>query len=203
MNDQVQQQLIAARRAQILDAAAQVFASKGFHAATVRDVARAAGVADGTIYNYFGSKNDLLLALLDRLNESDQREAQFIQGTDMDFKAFFTAYLRHRLALLWPNADLLRATLPEMLVNPELRKRYYQQIIAPTTRVGEQFFRAQIAAGRMRPVDVPLAVRAMAGTLLGALLLQLLGDDELAARWEQLPEVLATMLLDGLNSGRA
>ncbi len=46
-NDPIQQQLIAARRKQILDAAVRVFADKGFHRATIRDIAQAAGIADG------------------------------------------------------------------------------------------------------------------------------------------------------------
>jgi TetR/AcrR family fatty acid metabolism transcriptional regulator len=45
-----QEQLAAARRSQILDAALRVFSEQGFHQATVREVTRAAGVADGTIY---------------------------------------------------------------------------------------------------------------------------------------------------------
>jgi AcrR family transcriptional regulator len=48
------------RRRQILEAAIRVFAEKGY-AATIRDVARAARVAEGTIYNYFKSKEDLLI----------------------------------------------------------------------------------------------------------------------------------------------
>ncbi len=69
----IQAQLAAARRTQILDAATRVFASKGFNRATIRDVARDAGVADGTIYNYFANKTDLLFGLLDRLNDTERR----------------------------------------------------------------------------------------------------------------------------------
>ncbi len=42
---------IAARKEQILDAAAQVFAAKGFHRATTKEIAEAADVSEGTIYN--------------------------------------------------------------------------------------------------------------------------------------------------------
>ncbi len=49
------------RRRQILEAAVRVFAHKGYATATIEDVARAARVAEGTIYNYFRSKEDLLI----------------------------------------------------------------------------------------------------------------------------------------------
>jgi TetR/AcrR family fatty acid metabolism transcriptional regulator len=54
------------KREAILRAAAQVFASRGFFAAQVADVARAAGVAAGTVYLYFRSKDDLLVSIFDR-----------------------------------------------------------------------------------------------------------------------------------------
>ncbi len=55
------------RRAQILEAALHVFASKGYHAASITDLVDAAGVARGTFYLYFESKNDVFVALLDEL----------------------------------------------------------------------------------------------------------------------------------------
>jgi TetR/AcrR family fatty acid metabolism transcriptional regulator len=55
------QTLTEARRRQILTAAIRVFAQKGYAAATIDDIARAARVAEGTIYNYFRSKEDLLV----------------------------------------------------------------------------------------------------------------------------------------------
>src|SRR5260370_2920445 len=72
--DPIQELVTAARRKQILDAATQVFAEKGFHRATIKDIARMAGIADGTIYTYFASKTEVLLGILHRLNESTERE---------------------------------------------------------------------------------------------------------------------------------
>ena len=51
------------RRQAILDAAMKVFAQQGYAAATIRAIAREANIAQGTIYLYFPSKRDLLLAL--------------------------------------------------------------------------------------------------------------------------------------------
>ncbi|HEY3695596.1 TetR/AcrR family transcriptional regulator [Phenylobacterium sp.] len=53
------------REDSLLAAAREVFACKGYEAAAVSDVARVAGVSDGLVYRYFGSKRDLLLAVLD------------------------------------------------------------------------------------------------------------------------------------------
>ena len=53
------------KRERILNAAVKVFARSGFHATRVSDVAKAAGVADGTIYLYFTSKEHLLVSLFE------------------------------------------------------------------------------------------------------------------------------------------
>jgi AcrR family transcriptional regulator len=195
--DPIQELLITARRNQILDAATTVFAEKRFHRATIKDIARAVGIADGTIYTYFSSKTEVLLGILNRLNESTEREMQFALGSEQDVRAFFKAYVRQRISLIWPNAEVFRAVLPEMLVNAELRDLYYQQVLVPTFRVAEHYFLAQMEEGQLRKVDVPLAVRAIAGTVLGLLMTQLLGDELIAARWEELPEVLTTLMFDG------
>ena len=57
------------KRERILDAAETIFAKHGFFAAKVSDVAKEAGVADGTIYLYFKSKDELLISLFERRME--------------------------------------------------------------------------------------------------------------------------------------
>src|SRR2546421_12562691 len=52
------------RTSGILEAARKVFAKKGFHEATVDDIAEAAGVAKGTVYLYYESKRDVYFAAL-------------------------------------------------------------------------------------------------------------------------------------------
>jgi AcrR family transcriptional regulator len=195
----IQAQLVAARRTQILDAATRVFARNGFHRATIRDVAQTAGVADGTIYNYFANKTDLLCGLLDRLNDTARRSESLAQAAEAPIPAFFRAYVRERVAALWSNTDLFRAVLPELLATPTLRARYYDEVIAPTMALGESAFRGLAASGMMRDLDLPLSLRIVAGSLLGLMVLQLLGDETLAARWQEIPDAIADLLLPGLT----
>lgn len=51
------------RRAQLLDAAAKLFAERGFHATSMRDIAKAVGMLSGSIYYHFESKDEMLLAV--------------------------------------------------------------------------------------------------------------------------------------------
>jgi AcrR family transcriptional regulator len=65
------------RRIQLLEAASEVFASKGYHAAAMDDIADAAGVSKPVLYQHFPSKLDLYLALLD---QSCDRLVEVLEG---------------------------------------------------------------------------------------------------------------------------
>ena len=197
--DALQRQILEARRALILDAATRVFAEKGFHRATIKDIAHAAGIADGTIYNYFANKESLLSAILDRLAQQDTTPEAAVQT---DLRAFMAAYLRQRIALLWPNYEVFKAVLPELLVNQDLRDLYHQQILLPGMQQAEQFFTAQIDAGKLRRLDVAIVARAISGMLFGLFLFEMLGDEHLQIAWEDAPEMLASLLVDGLKPDR-
>jgi AcrR family transcriptional regulator len=199
MVDSGQTQLAAARRTQILDAATSVFAATGFSRATIHDVAQAAGLADGTIYIYFASKTDLLIGILDRLNETEQRGEHLAQALTSDLQEFFASYLAHRLSVLAPTYEMLRAVLPELLVNAELRTMYYQRVIGPTMALGEHYIQALVEGGQLRPVEAPLAARAISGLVLGLLVLQMLGDDYLATQGPAVAGQLAALLFDGMR----
>jgi len=198
--DPVQEQLIALRRRQILAAATRVFAEKGFHRATIRDVAQAAGIADGTIYNYFKNKDAVLLGILDQLNETPERAGQFAQASNLGLEAWVSQYIQQRFTTIGPEGrQLLRVVLAEALGNRELRETYFEQIIEPTYRLGEGFFRQWIADGSVRPVDPALTLRLTAAMFLGVLMLQLMGDPLLTAREDEVAGAMADIILHGLK----
>ena len=198
--DEVRDLVVRARREQIVGAATRVFAEKGFRRATTREVARAAGISEGTIYNYFEDKDALLLAILDRLNETERRAADFEEGMAMDFRGFLKQYLRRRISLIWENREVFRVALSEMLVNAELRDRYLRHVVDPTMRIAEENFRSRMEQGEVRETDAPLAMRSVAGAVLGVLVLGLLGDEEIGSRSEEVPDVLAGLLIHGLGA---
>jgi AcrR family transcriptional regulator len=201
--DPIRRQLVEARRAQIIDAAARVFAEKGFHRATTREIASAAGVSEGTIYNYFDSKADLLIGIMARLAELEQLDAELTQALQSDVKDFMIAISRHRLARIQRGQELLQAVLPEVLVDPELRQRFYRQYVLRIATLMEQYVQARIELGHVRPVDVPLTVRVLQGAFIGLLILRMLGDEPLQSRWDDVPEVLGTLVFDGLGAAKA
>ena len=198
--DGVRDLVVRARREQIVEAATRVFAEKGFRRATTREVAREAGISEGTIYNYFEDKDALLMAILHKLNETERRAEDFEEGMASDFQGFLKEYLRQRMSLIWENREAFRVVLSEMLVNAELRELYLRQVLAPTMAIAEENFRSRIEQGEVRQTDAPLAMRSVAGTVLGVLILGLLGDEEVGSRSDEIPDVLTGLLVYGLGA---
>lgn len=88
------EQLIALRRKQIIEAGIVLFKEKGFHRATTREIAQAAGFSIGTLYEYVRTKEDVLYLLCDYIYlEVKSRLAQFTKsGTVEELKAAITEY---------------------------------------------------------------------------------------------------------------
>src|SRR5688572_25154903 len=165
MTDSIQEQMIAARKNQILDAAVKVFAEKGFHRATIKDIAGQAGIADGTIYNYFENKTALMLGILDRLNQTEQRDADLSQAAKIDLPDFMRDYMRQRLEFITAEGlEIFQTILSEVLVNPDLREKYWTQIVQPTLLLGEKHGAVWTEQANVKPEDVPMMLRLISST---------------------------------------
>ena len=100
-----------ATQQRILDAAIEVFATRGFSAATMADVVAGSGASIGSIYHHFGGKNELFLAIFQQMaNAVDRRiEATIEQaGEDADPRRIFELHVRAYLEAMWENRRLAR-----------------------------------------------------------------------------------------------
>ncbi len=198
-NDPIQEQLIAARRNQILDAATTVFSEKGFERTTIKDVAKAAGIADGTIYIYFPNKPALLMGIFERMKNAFMQDHMPLNPENLDVRSFIHITFKLPLmALKKDNFALFRIVVSEMLVNEELRALYYQQVLQPSIEGGELYFQSMAKRG-VSSTDSHLIMRVISGLILGLILENIMGDEKLEAEWERLPDLLTDLLLNGLN----
>jgi TetR/AcrR family fatty acid metabolism transcriptional regulator len=94
------------KRQRILDAAVQVFARKGFFASRISDIATAAGIADGTVYLYFESKDNILIKLFDEVMGEHIEAARQEANRVVDAAAQLRVIADHHLGLLGRNPDL-------------------------------------------------------------------------------------------------
>ena len=189
------------RRREILQAAAGLFAEKGYQRTAVKEIADRAGIAPGTIYLYFDGKGDLLMQLMKRLTELDELDSDVTRAFQMDARAFLTTVSRERMERLVENEEMVRAIIPQMLVQPVLREQFYSQLVEPLIGLLEDYVRTRIERDDIRPVDVPLTVRAVQSLFIGLLVVRIMGDEQLQTRWDEMPELIGTLLFEGLNPG--
>src|ERR1700741_4923588 len=104
-----------ATQERILDAAIEVFATRGFSAATVADVVAGSGASVGSIYPPFGGKNELFLAIFEgragavaRRIETAMRQAGLSTDTGADARRIFELHVRAYLEAMWENRRLAR-----------------------------------------------------------------------------------------------
>jgi TetR/AcrR family fatty acid metabolism transcriptional regulator len=112
------------KRRRILDAAIQVFARKGYFAARVSDVAKRAGVADGTIYLYIRGKEDLLVRLFDEVMSEHVLQAREATSALPSAPARLLAVARRHLAVLGGNRDLAAVFQVELRQSTRFMERF-------------------------------------------------------------------------------
>ena len=192
---------IAARKSTILYAAGRLFAEKGYHRTTTKDIAEAADVSEGTIYNYFINKDDLLFGIMTELTESgklgEQLQSSYLEGP----REFLLTILQQRYEFLQKNGDMLQAVLSEILVNPELRRRYYEELVIPSQELLEHHLRERIERGQIRLIDPSIAARILLAMLSGLFILQVVGDSVIRSEWETIAQLLTDILFEGVAPG--
>src|SRR4051812_9346739 len=112
----------AQRREQILDAASALFAERSYDEVSVEDIARAAGVARGLVHHYFGGRNDVYVALLERLGA--QREQQLRSPVGRSARARVADTVSRWLDWTEANRTIWLATIAhgEDIADPEVRR---------------------------------------------------------------------------------
>lgn len=113
-----------AKRARILRAAIKIFSQKGFFNSKVSEIARAASVADGTIYLYFKNKDDLLISLFEeKVGEvvADVRK-RVAQGEDSLSR--LRIFIDNHMDLLVREAGLIEVIQVELRQSNKFMKEY-------------------------------------------------------------------------------
>jgi TetR/AcrR family fatty acid metabolism transcriptional regulator len=175
-----------------------VFAENGFHATRVSDVAKAAGVADGTIYLYFKSKDELLVSLFEDRVEKLLSYVEQEVPKQPDAAAKLRRIIELQLGLLEGERELAEVVTVIIRQSSKLLKEFaapkfvaYLDVIARVVADGQ-------ARGEFRrDLSASLVARATFGALDGIALTWALGKAEKGALGRAAGQ-LAELLLRGL-----
>ncbi len=189
------------RRAQLLKAARKVFRAKGYDGASVAEIVREAGVAQGTFYLYFPSKKDAAVSLRDGLMETMARAMATAVESRTSFEDRLESLIAAGFKVARRNADLFRLAF---IGADETRLEMHSesQEHAPFLRAITDLFRDAVDAGEMEAMDPEamdpeIAARLAIGLLQHAMIEAFVfGEGEESDRLEQ---GVSTMLLNALR----
>jgi TetR/AcrR family fatty acid metabolism transcriptional regulator len=161
------------KKERILAAAIKVFANKGFFQAKVSEIAREAGVADGTIYLYFDNKDDLLIQVFEESMElviSRLRDAlEGVDATEEKVRRFIEQHLR----MVVENPELAEVITVELRQSSKFMKEYKNPKFSSYLKMITDIVAEGSARGVLRSdFDAAMVARALFGML-----------DELALTW--------------------
>lgn len=152
------------RREAILNAAMEVFLTKGYQLATINDIAQQAGLSVGAIYRYFPTKADLMLALVhERLGRAPELFARMTRRTDDPWERLvrcvdlFTTALRVRHP---GTGRLLLVTLAEAVQHGDVRRGLHERFAGLVDYVAD-ILAEGVARGRFRADVEPRSVAAL------------------------------------------
>lgn len=188
----------AALRDLLIDTAERLIAERPAATITTREIARAAGVSDGVLYNYFSDKNDLIItALMRRHVETLGRYVQALPEPGSNTVAEnLTACARAAI-------DLVTGTLPAasaLLSEPVLLHRFFDEIhrspLGPHRMLGpiKEYLAGEQRLGRLGEFNVDAATTMLLGSAIMLGLNVVFGGMPLERVVEQAPHVVGTLL---------
>jgi AcrR family transcriptional regulator len=179
-------------RDELLDAALQVFARRGYRQAGVDEIAAAAGYSKGALYWHFSGKEDLLMALLEERVDAPRREVVELLGSappDRDMSVEGSREFARRLSSQRDAVLLDREYWTLAIRDPELRARYAER----QTELRDALARALEARGRhLGTPDLTMPAEDVARIVMG--IFGALAVDELIEPGSVRPELLGETL---------
>jgi TetR/AcrR family fatty acid metabolism transcriptional regulator len=184
------------KRRRILDAAVSVFARKGYFASRVSDVAKKAGVADGTIYLYFRGKEDILVRLFDEvMSEHVAKAREAVRALSSAPDRLLAVAERH-LAVLGENRDLAAVFQVELRQSTRFMERFTASWLRDYFELLDEVIAAGQRDGTLRAdVNRKVAAKMLFGALDETVTSWLLSDRKY--RLEDLAAPVVDLFLRG------
>ena len=159
------------RRRQILSGALGVFASKGYHAASVSDIIEAAGIARGTFYLYFESKRAIFDAILDVIFEKVDEQILAVvlpeNGEGEGVLAQVEGNVRRLCRLFLGNRDMVRILMAEAVGLDEAACARLTEFFGRLGSWMAESLQDGVDAGIVRPCDTAVTAHALTGMIRG------------------------------------
>ncbi len=154
------------RKDRIMDAALRIFAEKTFQEATISEISKEAGVSEATIYEYFGTKEDLLFAIPEKISNETFEESESVLPYIKDVEGRMRAIMLSYVNLYANNPHYSALVLLQLMSNKRFRQTAAHEAIRRSAHRLLDCIRDGIANGTFRKDADAYLIRSM---LMGAI----------------------------------
>lgn len=189
-------------RRRILDAALHLISERGYNGATTAEIARRAGVAEGTIYRYFRDKKELFVACVEPVvQEALSRERALPRAGSV--RDLLRLRIRELVQVMRENRDVFNVLFTEGRFHPEIGDILLNQVVSAFTDEDRAAFARAVQTGAIRPPHPVILTVGLAGAIWAMLQvgpgLPPAFADMLAPDWyERLDEDVADFFTDAI-----
>ncbi|OKL35720.1 TetR/AcrR family transcriptional regulator [Domibacillus mangrovi] len=193
------------KQKKIVAAAIDSFAEKGYAATSTSEIAKKAGVAEGTIFRHYKTKKELLMAIV--APTMAKLIAPFVikdlnKVLNQDFERledFLKAFIENRIQFLKSNMPLFRIFIQEIPFQPELREQFKEHIAQKVLERLRQIVEHYQAKGQIIEMPPDTVIRVAASTIFGYIIARYLLSPE--EKWDDNAEIERTIqfLMNGLS----
>ncbi len=152
---------VKSRKDRIMEAALRIFADKGFQDTTIAEISKKAGVSEATVYENFGTKEDLLFAIPEKVTVETiaefERVLPYIKGTEARIRAVLCSYVR----LYHENPDYSALVLLQLMPNKRFRQTKAHATIRRSAHILLNCIRDGIEDGTFKNNVNPYLLRSM------------------------------------------
>lgn len=203
LNDEDQKMTDKQKR--IVQAAVSIFSEKGYAASSTSEIAKKAGVAEGTIFRHYKTKKDLLISVVAPL--MSKLVAPFVMrdfnkvldSSFPDYEAFVRAVLMNRREFVQQYMPVVKILLQEVAFHPELQEQFKKQVATKVFERIHQVVRGFQQEGQLIDWPTPTVIRLTVSVIIGYLIARYLFLTELDWDDDQDVEYTVQFIVRGLS----
>ncbi|MBP1931441.1 TetR/AcrR family transcriptional regulator [Ammoniphilus resinae] len=195
------------KQKRIMEAAVKLFSEKGFHAASTSEIAKEAGVAEGTIFRHFKTKKDILISLVAPImlrfaSPLLLKDVRKLMGSDLPLDDLLKQLYQNRLQIIEKNWSQIRLIIQEMQFHEELRGAVVENLFGVGRKLAEAFVSSKIQSGEIRNFPPLTVTRALVSMMVGYVFFKfvIFPDEGMNLDDEQEIEIMVDIILNGIRN---
>lgn len=188
----------------ILKAAVEVFGQKGFNGATTKEIARTAGISEGTIFRHFANKTEVLYEVVNSMVPSigvETLKKTIEESKSLDARKALQHIMQNRFKTISESKVFMRIIFTEIQYDADLRNIYLKRVYEPICTILRSFFEERMEKGEFKKLDSELIINIFMSYIFFSIETQELLED--AHKREFLNQAssieFTDLLLDGIK----